>query len=212
MHIPKAPHLFGDREKSDETNCEEVNANCTPSQTEAQFLLEEYRALRAEILDTRARLIQFLSIALTGIPLLIGGAKRLEIKFIIIVSPLIVTVSILMLLCEQNNMMRAGNYIKDAIEPFFRQQGWEHFLKTRSHPYRGSGSFFLTGASLALGIYYLGGSVLAYFELVAIYNETIGKIVAFIYGSGFFFLFYFFVTKFLGIGQHGIRARKESEE
>jgi hypothetical protein len=163
-----------------------------------EFLLLQFKALRDEILGKIERVVRIQLIGITAIPLVIGAGEKYDISSVLAAAPLVTVVFALILLYEQNGIMRAGKYIRVHLEPFFLQQhltGWEEWLE--KYPInRRAKTFFARAAHIAFSLYYLGGSYLGFLAVKTSYGLEEATILAAIYVGGFLLALYFVVTNF----------------
>ena len=167
--------------------------NSSVTKRDREFLILEFNALREEILALKHRVIKEFTIGLTGIPIIIGASLTFQVHLLLILSPVITVAGALMLLYEQQSIMRAGCYIREMIEPKLRDCsdiGWERFLEDK-RDHRAAERHFRMSTILTFTLYYLGGTVIAFFTMEKEYGEVYAMGVAFIYASGFLFYVYF---------------------
>ncbi len=168
------------------------------SRPEREFHIMQFHVLKTEILELRKRVVQILSLGITGIPLIIGAGEQFDLDLVIFASPLITVAFTLMLLYEQNSIMRAGRYIRRHIEPNVGTKamiGWERFLETEPGARRAE-QLFSFAAYLIVSIYYIGGSGFAYIRLADRFNDSIPVLVTAAYVGGFFTALYLVITNF----------------
>lgn len=164
------------------------------------FMIVEFEALREEILRLQSGVVRILSIGIGAVPLIIGASLKFNLDPVIYVSPLIVGVIMLILLFEQNGIMRAGRYIRLYIEPLVNKDefiGWETFLETKKSN-RNAEVFFASASYAIFAIYYIGGTFLAYEALLSSYNEKTANFITSFYFGGFIIAMYL-VYKFFPI-------------
>lgn len=131
-----------------------------------RFLLAQYYSLREEILAQRERSIRIITLGFTAIPVVVGTGVQLQITELIISIPFIAACVFLLAVYEQASIMRAGQYIKDYIEPELigSFSGWERFLEvdpTRRRPE----FYFNLAINVVFFIYYWGSAYLGWAAL-----------------------------------------------
>jgi hypothetical protein len=152
------------------------------------FLIEEYKTLREEILSKVERSIRLQLIGVTAIPLVIGSGQGFELTFAVAVSPIVTTLFILILLYENIGIMRAGKYIRTKIEPALREDGelgWESWLeldRINRKPER----VFAWASYIAFCLYYIGGTYMAHEPLQDLFPPPVGDAITAIYSVFFF--------------------------
>ena len=95
----------------------------------SELRLAEYKTLREEIDLSKRHMFQILSFGVVGIPLLLGSGFKYNWDILLIISPFITIMFELLILFEQNCLMRAGAYIHDILETK-DFPGWEHWLES----------------------------------------------------------------------------------
>jgi hypothetical protein len=170
-----------------------MSLNVPVYETEKEFLVLQFQALREEILALKVRVMRIQTMGLTGIPVLIGLAVKYDIPEVLYVGPLLTIVVCLMILCEQCSIMRAGNYIRNHIEPYFLPEdmvGWEKYLEGEKQ--RRAEKYFRFSTLLLYLLYWLGGTILALKELSErhIIEYVIAAIVIYIVAFGFGVYYY----------------------
>ena len=150
----------------------------------SEFQREEYRTLRKEIEETKARMFKLAGIALIGLPSITALAEGLEIQILLVVLPLFIVATMLLYLSESSGLMRCGTYIKYCIEAEIsgedKNSGWEHWLaeKTPVHEDRRRVDkmtfwFFIT----VFILYYLAASFLGA-RAAKMLHDTSGPTIA----------------------------------
>ena len=167
------------------------------------FLRLEYPSIRQEILELKERVIKEFAIGLTGIPILLGTGFSSRYLILLLLSPIIVVAGYLMLLFEQNSIMRAGTYIGLIIEDnllYKKSLGWEYWLEVKKE-HRRAEWFFHLSAAIAFILYYVIGGCLAFWaagqqEIPLEVRNFLPVVVGFFYGCVFGFAAYFIITNF----------------
>lgn len=97
----------------------------------AAFELEQYKTLREEIRETKARIFYISGVALFVVP---GGqyvARAMDAPLVVAVLPLLVLCIAFLYLSENHSLMRCGRYIRIQIEaPIPDFMGWEEWLES----------------------------------------------------------------------------------
>lgn len=170
--------------------------NC--SGCDKEFLIMQFDSLRNEILGIKERLVREFAIGLTGIPVLIGLADKFNIYLLLLITPIIVVSGGLMLMYEQNSIMRAGSFIRSTIEGKLldhKELGWEYFLENAPST-RFAENVFKVSVVLAYSVYYIAGTLIAYNAALMQYGQSAGSLIAFIYSSAFPFFVYYLIKNF----------------
>ena len=84
---------------------------------ESQFLMEEYKTLREEIRETKARIFKLVGFGIFAVPVAHFVAQTYRLDVVILSLPLLVIVVALLYLSENHALMRCGCYIREHIEP-----------------------------------------------------------------------------------------------
>ena len=162
------------------------------------FLRLEYENIRQEILALKERVIKEFAIGLTVIPVLFGSAFAKEYYLLEVLGPIIVVCGYLMLLFEQNSIMRAGAYIGAFIETNLLDHpnlGWEWWLEDHKDN-RQAENFFHYSAASAFCIYYLVGIWLAKEGITGLKHSELAMPIIIIYGCCFLFAIKFILDNF----------------
>lgn len=100
--------------------------------TNDQFMLQQFLTLRDEIRDSKARIFWLMII---GIGLVIAAgfmAAEFPAAFANAAIPFLLLGLMLSFVSEQNNIARAGRYLRETVEPSFENlKGWEHWLESK---------------------------------------------------------------------------------
>ncbi len=95
------------------------------------FLLHQFNTIREEIKAVKARSFWIVAIGLFGVPIITFIASYAE-KFVSLLIPYVVLVTIILFVAEQSALMRCGRYIRQVIEPKVDSlEGWESWLESR---------------------------------------------------------------------------------
>lgn len=106
-----------------------------PSFGKPQFLRCEYLALREEIKEAKSRIFKLAVLGIIGVPSVYAIATDRNFSILVVSLPPIVCAVVFLYLSESLTVMRAGAYIKEAIEPNIKDEkgdvfvGWEHWLE-----------------------------------------------------------------------------------
>jgi|WetSurSiteA1Bulk_404760.scaffolds.fasta_scaffold01110_5 hypothetical protein len=94
------------------------------------LLIEEYSALRNEVLQKMDKYYNILGLGVGGISILFGLAYEKEIDAFFLVLPLVILSNILILQAEKRAVENVGSYIKFVEEIVFDKFpfGWEKWL------------------------------------------------------------------------------------
>lgn len=96
------------------------------------FMKQQYLTLRDEIRESKARIFWLLII---GIFLVMGAgylAAEHPTSFANPATPFLLIALMLAYVTEQNNIARAGRYLRDTVEPTIQNVvGWEHWLESK---------------------------------------------------------------------------------
>ncbi len=97
-----------------------------------EFMKQEYLSLRDEIRESKARIFWLLII---GIALVMAAgylAAEYPNAFANAAIPFLLLGLMLSFISEQNNIARAGRYLREIVEPRIENlMGWEHWLETK---------------------------------------------------------------------------------
>src|SRR5262245_21290358 len=133
------------------------------------------------------------------IPLLIGGAKEWKLSFLLLTGPWIILASTLFLVCNQNSIIRAGEYIREQIEKRLKAEnvtGWEEFLEENKHARWEAENVVRITDILVFALYYIGATLLAYETALTIDGlKHYASIVRFVYAAAFLFCAYYILGK-----------------
>jgi hypothetical protein len=98
------------------------------------FMKQQYLTLRDEIRESKARIFWLLIIGM----LLVMAAGYLAAEhpsaFANAAIPFLLLGLMLSFISEQNNIARAGRYLRETVEPRIQDLvGWEHWLESKPH-------------------------------------------------------------------------------
>ena len=95
------------------------------------YLIQQFATLRREIEDQQRRVFWIVVMGLLGVPVLTYFLLTANTP-IWMTLPLLLLVLIVLFLAQQNNMMRAGRYIREHIESQVDYTpGWESWIESR---------------------------------------------------------------------------------
>lgn len=101
--------------------------------TNEEFTKHQYLAIRDEIRDSKSRIFWLLILGITLV--MISGflAAEFPSAFANAAIPLLLVGLMLSFTAEQNNISRAGRYIREIVEPDNEETpGWEHWLEIKN--------------------------------------------------------------------------------
>jgi hypothetical protein len=116
--------------------------------TNDEFTKQQYLTLRDEIRESKTRIFWLLIIGIALV--MISGYLAAEhpSAFANAATPFLLIALMLSFTAEQNNISRAGRYIREVIEPVNEQvPGWEHWLELKK-PVREVDHSFVIGFSV----------------------------------------------------------------
>lgn len=102
--------------------------------TNDEFTKQQYLTLRDEIRESKTRIFWLLIIGIALV--MISGYLAAEhpSAFANAATPFLLIALMLSFTAEQNNISRAGRYVREVIEPADEQiTGWEHWLEMKKH-------------------------------------------------------------------------------
>jgi hypothetical protein len=97
---------------------------------EKEFMLEEYRTLRKEILNKMDKQYNILSLGVGGITVIFGAIFSYKAYLLLFVLPFLIFANAFIYLTETRAIINAGKYIKELESKLYAadSMGWEHFL------------------------------------------------------------------------------------
>ena len=100
--------------------------------TTDEFMKEQYLTLRDEIRESKARIFWLLIIAILLVMVAGYMAAEHPSAFANAAIPFLLLGLMLTFISEQNNIARAGRYLRETVEPRIENVvGWEHWLETK---------------------------------------------------------------------------------
>ena len=157
---------------------------------EKEFRIAEYQALRAEILELKKRVMHIKIVGITSIPIIVATVDKYDMKFVLIVSPIIVIAFVLLIMSEQWSIMRVGRYIRTHIEKEKKLDGWECWLETRPPENRIPEIVFVWAVLIVFCIYYIGSCYLAWKTLLESYSSEVATVSIGLYSSAFIIILF----------------------
>src|SRR5258705_587660 len=98
------------------------------------FMKQQYLTLRDEIRESKARIFWLLIIGMFLVMAAGYLAAEHPSAFANAAIPLLLLGVMLAYISEQNNIARAGRYLRETIEPRIENMvGWEHWLESKPH-------------------------------------------------------------------------------
>lgn len=147
------------------------------------FVGEQFRALRREILSRQGRMFWTAVIGLLGVPILTYFALVTN-PLISALLPFFVMVAMVMFLAEQHAMMRAGRYIREHLEDRIDfTPGWEHWLESKSEYRLVERNFFASFLVVFFLYYFLSLAVALQSMWVSAANDGSGMLEIVFIGS-----------------------------
>lgn len=99
--------------------------------TRDEFMIQQYLTLRDEIRGCKTRMFWLLVLATVLVPTLAFIADQYQSTFAGASVPFVVLVLMLSFVVEQNDILRAGRFVRERIEPNIDgAQGWEEWLES----------------------------------------------------------------------------------
>ena len=101
--------------------------------TEEEFTRQQYLTLCEEIRSSKGRIFWLLIIGIVLV--IVGGYLAAEhpVAFTNAAVPFLLIAVMLSYIAEQNNIARAGRYVREVIEPRYGgAQGWEKWLESKT--------------------------------------------------------------------------------
>ncbi len=153
-----------------------------------EFLKQQFIALRAEIQASKSRALW---IVMVGIFLVVAAAYLSTVKPRIFASAAI-PFSLLMLILaytvEQNGIIRAGRYIRDHIEPAFKnEKGWEDWLSSNT-AFREVDRYFFFGFIVIFLAFYSISCTVSLEMFKDLNYSWVAKSAGYTFGGGFLFV------------------------
>jgi quinol-cytochrome oxidoreductase complex cytochrome b subunit len=119
-----------------------------------EFMKQQFVTLRDEIRESKARIFWLL---ILGIVLVIVSgylAAEHPSAFVNAAIPFVLLGLLLAFVSEQNNIARAGRYLRETVEPQIENVvGWEHWLETKPQ-LREVDHWFVLGFSILFLIFF----------------------------------------------------------
>src|SRR5258705_12505783 len=97
-----------------------------------EFMKQQFLTLRDEIRDSKARIFWLLIIGIVLVMVAGYLAAEHPNAFANAAIPFLLLGLMLAFISEQNNIARAGRYLRETVEPEIENlKGWEHWLETK---------------------------------------------------------------------------------
>lgn len=125
-----------------------------------EFVKQQYLALRKEIDDSTSRIFWLLIIGMVMV--MISGYMISETpsSFGNIGLPFFLLAIIIAFINEQNNISRAGKYLREVIEPYFPDiTGWEKWLTSESAFREADRAYFISFSAFFLILFAISASL-----------------------------------------------------
>jgi O-antigen/teichoic acid export membrane protein len=127
----------------------------TMSPDEYDFMKQQFLTLRTEISESKSRIFRLLILGI--ILVLVAGFMAAEYPsaFANAAIPFLILALMLTFISEQNNISRAGRYLREVVEPCLPELTcWENWLEGNHHRFREVDSAFVIGFSLFFLIFF----------------------------------------------------------
>jgi hypothetical protein len=164
----------------------------------AEFVKQEYIALREEIKLSKDRIFRIAGLGLVGLPSAYFFAEKYQLTVLKLTLPLLICTLVLLYLAESHAVMRCGRYIKQIIEPECSKpdacRGWEHWLEEKDihgHDRRLVDKYMAVFFYLLFIIYYLASVALAWQAAAGLGPSNAQPVVLGVYVAVGILLLYF---------------------
>jgi len=131
-----------------------------------EFVRSQYHALRDEIRESKAHIFWLL---ITGIVLVMAAgflAAEYPSAFTNAAIPVLLLALMLTFISEQNNIARAGRYLREIVEPRIQDLTcWEHWLESK-HQLREVDHAFVIGFNVIFMVFFAISVSLTLWQLV----------------------------------------------
>lgn len=129
-----------------------------------EFMKQQYLTLRTEINDSTSRIFKLLVIGMLLV--LASGylASASSASLANAAIPFMLLAIMIAFINEQNNISRAGKYLREVVEPTIPDvTGWEHWLSSKSEYREADRAYFVSFSVFFLIFYAISASLaLAY--------------------------------------------------
>ena len=161
-----------------------------------EFLKSQYQTLRDEIRESKAHIF-WLLIAGMFLVLVAGYlAAEYPSAFANAAIPILLLALMLTFISEQNNIARAGRYLREVIEPRIQDLTcWEHWLESK-HQFREVDHAFVIGFSTVFMVFFAISTSLTLWQLVLRGQEKYVWVVGGAYLLGGLCTMYVFVRHY----------------
>jgi uncharacterized membrane protein YfcA len=157
------------------------------------FLKSQYVSLRDEIRESKAHIFWLL---IVGMALVLAAgylAAEHPSAFANAAIPFLLLALMLAFISEQNNIARAGRYLREIVEPRIQDLTcWEHWLESK-HQFREVDHAFVVGFSAIFLIFFAISTSLTLWQLVLRSQEVYVWSVGGAYVAGALCIMYVFV-------------------
>ena len=158
-----------------------------------EFMKQQFLTLRDEIRESKSRIFWILIIAI----FLVMAAGYLAAEhpnaFAHAAIPFLLLALMLTFICEQNNIARAGRYLRETVEPRVQDLvGWEHWLESKPR-LREVDHAFVMGFSALFLIFFAITTSLTLVQLDRTAHEAYVWAAAIAYTLGALCIFYVLV-------------------
>ncbi|MEM7624380.1 MAG: hypothetical protein AAF333_01995 [Planctomycetota bacterium] len=97
------------------------------SQEKLDLRRDYFVSLREEIKETKARIFRIIMLGLIGTPIMVYFSVAGTSHLLLLLAPLVVLLLVVLYLAEQNELMRAGRFIRQKVEND-GDGDWEHWV------------------------------------------------------------------------------------
>lgn len=162
-----------------------------------EFMIQQYLTLRDEIRRCKARSFWLMIVATVMVPTLAFIADQYSSTFAGASLPFVILVLMLAFMVEQNDMIRAGRFVRERIEPEIAgAPGWEEWLES-NHEMRSVDKLFFGSLLIIFLLFYAISTRIALESVFRDWGDTSARInimlavVGYIIG-GLWFVFVLF--------------------
>lgn len=125
------------------------------SPDEYDFMKQQFLTLRAEISESKSRIFWLLIIGIVLVMVAGFLAAEYTSAFTNAAIPFLILALMLTFISEQNNISRAGRYLREIVEPNLPELTcWENWLESNHHKFRQVDSAFVIGFSVFFLIFF----------------------------------------------------------
>lgn len=152
--------------------------------TNDEFTKQQYLSLKDEIRESKSRIFWLLIVAIVLV--MVSGYLAAEhpSAFANAAIPFLLIALMLSFTAEQNNIARAGRYVREVVEPINDQiTGWEHWLEMKKQ-LREVDHSFVVGFTVLFAAFFAISTSLTLRQLDARGHETLMWCAAAAYAMG----------------------------